>query len=72
MGACQRWYQGTAAMTLSTRAEQAAPAREPGVFEDILYALHQYRADLLRPPSPDSRERRIAMIDALIAKVAGQ
>lgn len=65
---------GQPAMTLSRRAEQAAPdeAREPGVFEDILYALHQYRADLLRPPSPDSRERRIAMIDALIAKVAGQ
>jgi hypothetical protein len=31
----------------------------------IVTALHQYRNDMLYPPAPDSRERRVAMIDAL-------
>lgn len=34
---------------------------------ELLAALHQYRSDLMYPPSPDSRERRLAMIDKLIA-----
>lgn len=35
---------------------------------ELISALHQYRADLRRPPSTDSLERRCAMIDALLAK----
>jgi hypothetical protein len=35
---------------------------------DMLAALYQYRSDMRHPPAPDSRERRIEMIDALIAK----
>lgn len=36
--------------------------------QELVQALHQYRSDLLYPPAPDSRERRIARIDALIAR----
>lgn len=36
--------------------------------EELVQALHQYRSDLLYPVAPDSRERRIARIDALLAK----
>ena len=35
---------------------------------DLLSLALQYRDDLRRPPSPDSRERRLAAIDAAIAK----
>lgn len=40
----------------------------PADLVDLVTILHQYRSDMLRPPAPDSRERRIAMIDAAIAK----
>lgn len=43
----------------------------PHVFAaapELLEALHQYRSDLRYPPTPDSIDRRIAMIDSLIAK----
>ena len=32
----------------------------------------QYRNDLYHPPTPDSRERRLAAIASVIAKVTGQ
>ncbi|GLI99161.1 hypothetical protein [Sphingobium sp. BS19] len=35
----------------------------------LLALVHQYRSDLLYPPSDDSRERRIAAIDAVLAAV---
>lgn len=35
---------------------------------DLVTILHQYRSDMMHPPAPDSRERRVAMIDAAIAK----
>ena len=34
----------------------------------MLAALYQYRDDLRYPPAPDSVKRRLAMIEALIAK----
>ena len=37
--------------------------------EEIIVALHQYRNDLRWPPERDSIDRRLAMIDALIAKI---
>lgn len=40
----------------------------PELFDLVL----QYRNDLHHPVAPDSRERRIAAIDAAIAKVTGQ
>lgn len=43
-----------------------------GAVSGVLEALYQYRSDMLYPPAADSRERRIAMIDKLIAKVAGE
>lgn len=33
-------------------------------------ALHQYRSDMRHPPAPDSRERRIAMIDRALEALA--
>ena len=45
-------------------ADLAGATRE---VEGLRAALYQYRSDLLYPPAQDSRERRIAMIDALLA-----
>jgi hypothetical protein len=43
---------------------------EPASTSELIAALHQYRDDMRYPPAADSRERRIAMIDALIAKAS--
>lgn len=40
----------------------------PADLVELVTILHQYRSDMIRPPAPDSRERRVAMIDAAIAK----
>lgn len=37
---------------------------------DLLALAYQYRDDLLYPPTADSRERRLAAIDAVIAKAS--
>ena len=42
-------------------------AAAPDLFDLVL----QYRNDLNHPPTADSRERRLAAIDAAIAKVTG-
>lgn len=39
---------------------------------DLLEAVIQYRDDLKRPPSADSIERRLAMVNAAIAKALGE
>jgi hypothetical protein len=39
---------------------------------DLLDLAIQYRNDLLRPSADDSRDRRIAAIDAAIAKATGK
>lgn len=57
---------------LATRAEAAAPEEARGLLEELVNALYQYRSDLLYPPAPDSRERRLAMIEGLTTKVAGK
>lgn len=36
----------------------------------VLVTLHQYRDDMRYPPSADSRERRIEMIDRAIAQAS--
>lgn len=52
--------------------EQLATVRaEIAVKAEMLDALHQYRSDMIYPPAADSRERRVAMIDKLIAKATG-
>ena len=38
--------------------------------ENLLTLAHQYKNDLLHPPSADSRERRLAAIDAVISRCA--
>ena len=38
---------------------------------DLLALAHQYRDDLRYPPDKDSTIRRIAAIDAVLAKVTG-
>jgi len=48
--------------------ESEANARLIAAAPELLTALCQYRSDLLHPTAPDSRERRLAMIDALLAK----
>lgn len=41
------------------------------VADDLLEAVIQYRDDLKRPPTGDSIERRLAMVNAAIAKANG-
>ena len=43
----------------------------PADLVELVTILHQYRSDMLRPPASDSRERRVAMIDAVLAKHGG-
>ena len=38
----------------------------------LLALAHQYRNDMLYPPADDSRERRIAAIDAVLKKIGGE
>jgi|GEM_PF-3202302 len=39
------------------------------VDPDIVAALRQYRDDMVHPPSPDSRARRVEMIDHLLTRI---
>ena len=41
------------------------------VADDLLDAVIQYRDDLKRPPTGDSIERRLAMVNAAIRKATG-
>jgi hypothetical protein len=41
---------------------------DPSVVPELVALARQYHSDLLHPPAPDSRERRIAAIDAMLAK----
>ena len=49
-------------------ANAALIVRAVNMHHDMLTALDQYRSDLLYPPAADSRERRLAMIDKLLAR----
>ena len=48
-----------------------ANARLIAAAPDLLALAHQYRADLRHPPSADSITRRLAAIDAVLAKATG-
>lgn len=43
-------------------------AKEATLLGDMVVALFQYRDDLRHPPQADSIPRRLAMIEALIAR----
>lgn len=47
-------------------AGPAAPA-----LDELTVALGQYRDDLMFPPADDSRERRLAMVRGLLARLGG-
>lgn len=49
-----------------------ANGRLMAVAPELLDALFQYRDDLRHRPPPDSIERRLDMIEKLIAKVEGR
>jgi len=51
-------------MNTSNRLIAAAP--------DLLAAVIQYRDDLKRPPTGDSLERRLSMVNAVLAKALGE
>ena len=50
-----------------TTHHHACDCRE-AMFAEMLEAVIQYRDDLKRPPTGDSIERRLAMVNAAIAK----
>ncbi|RVG88709.1 hypothetical protein [Sinorhizobium meliloti] len=49
-----------------------ANARLIAAAPDLLQLAFQYRDDLRHPPSPDSRERRLAAIEAVLSKAEGR
>ncbi len=51
-------------MTTTNRLNAAA--------HDLLEAVIQYRDDLKRPPTGDSLERRLAMVNKVLAKALGE
>jgi len=53
-------------------AERDANARLIAAAPDLLALAHQYRNDLRYPPTADSITRRLAAIDAVLAKVKGE
>jgi len=53
------------------RDEAWANARLIAAAPDLLALAYQYRDDLRHPPSADSITRRLAAIDAAIAKATG-
>ena len=55
-----------------SRKERVADARLIAAAPDLLALALQYRDDLRHPPTADSITRRIAAIDAAIAKATGQ
>lgn len=54
------------------RDEALANARLVAAAPDLLELAFQYRNDLRHPLAPDSRERRLKAIDAVIAKAEGR
>lgn len=56
---------------LSVLEQAALDALNLPAAPDLFALVLQYRNDLQFPPAPDSRERRLAAIDAAIAKVTG-
>ena len=53
-------------------AQRDANARLIAAAPDLLALAHQYRDDLRHPPTADSITRRLAAIDAVLAKVKGE
>jgi len=61
----------TICIAYGTNSETVANARLIAAAPDLLALAHQYRDDLRYPPSADSITRRLAAIDAVLAKVTG-
>lgn len=59
------------ACTAGYECDNEANARLIASAPDLLEAVIQYRDDLKRPPTGDSIERRLAMVNAAIAKATG-
>ncbi len=58
---------------LSSSTEPKVSALRASIPDaEVLTALCQYRDDLRYPPTPDSIERRLAMVTKLIAKLERQ
>ena len=56
---------------LKIEANAALIVRAVNLHADLVLALDQYKSDMLHSPQNDSRERRIAMIDKLLARAKG-
>jgi hypothetical protein len=42
------------------------------IYEAVLPVLWQYRDDMKCPPAEDSRERRVEMINSVLAKIGAE
>jgi hypothetical protein len=52
--------------------EIPASVRAVNSHDELVALVCQYRDDLRYPPSPDSRERRMAAIDAALSRARGE
>jgi hypothetical protein len=55
-------------MRARTDEEARANAQLIAAAPDLLALAYQYRDDLHHPPTPDSRERRLSAIEAVLSK----
>lgn len=65
------------ASRISTAEREASDARRRADLykaerDELLLSVIQYRDDMRFPPTPDSAERRLHAVEALIAKVTGE
>jgi hypothetical protein len=65
---CTCWHHSVG----SIEKEMEVNARLIAAAPELLALAFQYRDDLRHPPSSDSRERRLAAIEAVISKAEGR
>lgn len=53
-----------------TTRSDSVPQGYAALRDEMVTAIYQYRDDLRHPPAPDSRERRLAWIDGIIARLS--
>jgi hypothetical protein len=60
---------GTVISSEVDRRAAAELRRLHAINEDLLALAYQYANDMRYPPTPDSRQRRLAAVEAVLAKV---
>jgi len=65
---CTCWHHSVGSIEKEMEANARLIAEAPAMLD----ALWQYRDDMRHPPAKDSRERRVEMIEAILARIGGE